>query len=352
MRKFGLFSVLSLALAAQVRVTPDLIRLPGELRSALEREDFSAATDLAVKLDTEVQERYRTWLIRDAAERVEETLSWLPPDTETFWFNQQPFTVKPDERPDLVAGRANLIYATDRIAALDHGSFWRRLEGRTIRLVASGARGIDSNVQLSHAMIPAIIGKTDVVYFYYFAEPVDESVFPPSDLSSNGRPFWRAAAMIAKFDAPFTPGVPRPEEEDVSWLSLARPDLVVLASRKESLDMVLTGIATGSRTRALPASLPEWRQVDRNATFWGLCHSRGSNAERAAMAFDAPGQSLDVYRFTDAPIGEAARDRILSQQFKVELQQPGVWHLVADIGERGDFPFHYAMTLLGLGEYR
>jgi len=101
-----------------------------------------AIVPVVERLDDAVQRRYQAWLIRDSNERTDEVLSWLPADTETFWLNREPLVVRPLEFLSMAAGRGNQTYSIDRIAALENGAFWKRLEGRTIRMSAAGARNL------------------------------------------------------------------------------------------------------------------------------------------------------------------------------------------------------------------
>ena len=138
MRRVPVIALFSSVLWAQPPSQADLIRLTDELRSSIQRNELASAADLAVKLDDGVKTQQRAWLIRDANQRADEILTWLPVNTESLWVNQDPFTIKADEPLSLLNGRPTQLYSIDRLSALNNGKFYRLLSGRTIR---SSARG-------------------------------------------------------------------------------------------------------------------------------------------------------------------------------------------------------------------
>lgn len=87
--------LISVILAAQTTGDADLLNLTRELRDAVGGDSLTSAADLAAKLDDAVQQRYKAWLVRDADQRVNEVLTWLPRDIESVWVNQEPLTIKP-----------------------------------------------------------------------------------------------------------------------------------------------------------------------------------------------------------------------------------------------------------------
>src|ERR1700719_2961567 len=97
--------LISVILAAQTTGDADLLKLTRELRDAVGGDSLTSAADLAAKLDDAVQQRYKAWLVRDADQRVNEVLTWLPRDIESVWVNQEPLTIKPEESPALLYRR-------------------------------------------------------------------------------------------------------------------------------------------------------------------------------------------------------------------------------------------------------
>src|SRR5450631_1375110 len=104
MRAMICVAVSSIWLAAQTPSPADLSKLSHDLRTAIGTDSFVEAADLSASLDEAVQRRHQAWLLRDASQRVEQVLTWLPPNVESFWVNRMPFVVKPDEAPELLYG--------------------------------------------------------------------------------------------------------------------------------------------------------------------------------------------------------------------------------------------------------
>ena len=318
-----------------------------DLRVAIGRNDLNLAADLTKKLDDAVQTRYRAWLIRDASERVEEALSWLPVDTESLWINQDPFIIKADDSRELLQNRPTDLYSMDRLRALNDGKLFRALNDRVIRFVIGATRGMGIHPQEQGVPEP-IAERQDVIYFYYFSEPINLS---GADESIQGQPVWRGIVKINR-ETPFRlPAPERSQEEDENWIAVARPDLLILTNNKNLLKEVLDRVVLGSKSRALPATLPEWRHVDRGASFWGLRHytdrSRPERGQRgfgsadlpqpdgsaigATVRFDAPKQRLEIRYLSPAPL---AQDRQTSHEFTLDQPETGVWRLISDIRER------------------
>ena len=356
--------LISTALAAQNSNRAKLVDLTRELRTAIQNDSLESAMDIATKLDDAVHAKYQSWLVRDSGERVEEVLSWLPPDTESFWVNREPCVLDRVESVELLNGRPTQEYSLDRLIALNDGSLYSHLTGRTLRLVMAATRGTKSPA-FDVISVPRGMPQQDVAYFYFFAEPVD---LPPPDESIQGVPVWQGSA-IGNTEGIAQSGAPR---NDANWIALARPDSLILTNKKELLDEILGRVARGSKTRALPASLPEWTQTDNTAPFWGLRHytaqSRPKPGERGceaaqlpepdchatgvAVRFDTKKERLEIrYLSETQPAQSGAPDSML-RQFQIDEAQTGVLRLVADVEHRGPFPMHFAMVMLGFGLYR
>lgn len=367
MRRLLYLTLFCVGATAQAPDNADLTKLTRELRSAIGSASFASASAIADKLDESVQHRYQTWLTRDATERVNEVLAWLPPDIESFWVNQEPFTITPDEPLQMLYARPIQVYSTDRLMALNGGIFQRALANRTVRLVVSAARSIAATKD--GVAIPGLAGSQDVAYFYFFADAID---LPPADESIRGHPAWRASAKILA-GGPHQPGAEPVQKEEENWLVLVRPDLLILSNRRELLTQISEVIASGASLRALPGTLPEWAHVDRTASFWGLRHySMQSKPTRGQRGFDAAElplpdgsatgvtvrlgeatQRLEVHYLSARPLSQSpafARNR--EREFKVDQPDAGVWRLMSDVRTRGPYPVHFAMSMLGFGEYR
>jgi hypothetical protein len=345
MRRVLVIALFSSALWAQLPSQADLIRLTDDLRSSIQRNELTSAADLVTKIDDAVKTQQRAWLIRDADQGVDEVLTWLPETTESLWVNQYPFTIKADEPLTLLEGRATQLYSIDRLSALNDGKFYRLLSGQMVRFVVAATwnNSLSKTVQ-----VPASAPRQDIAYFFFFSEPVD---FGAQDEYIENRPAWRAAAKVEDLQAPFKPGVERPQREDENWLALARPDLLVLASKKDLLAEILRRAVRGSQTRALLPTLAEWKQVNRHASFWGLRHytdqskpkpnERGfraaalpqpdGSAVGVAVNFDSALQRLEIRYLSDVPLAQTDSTDSVHREFQIDQLQTGVWRLVSDV---------------------
>jgi hypothetical protein len=345
----------------------DPSKLLRDFRTAVAESSPTAAADAADKLDQAIRARYQAWLVRDASQRVDEFLSWLPADTETFWINQEPFLVNPDEPPEGLYAKPIQRFSTDRLAAAGEGKIYGALAGRTIRMVASGATGYQENREI--LMTPGPQTLREVVYFYLLNERFDA---PPADETIENRPVWKASAKIVDWTQR-RPGREPPKIDDDNWIALARPDLLILANRREVLSAMLARIGKSAESRALPDDLAEWRLVNRAASFWGLRHysalakpkpgERGydaadlpradGSATGASVQFDPSSLRLEIEYLSAAPLAKSpGRIDNLRREFQVDQPRAAVWRLISDVKARGPYPVLFAMQLLGYGEYR
>lgn len=349
---FGIATLLAISLFGQDTAFGDLDRLRQELQEAIQAANFTKASEVAVKLDDAVQGRYRASLNQDAGERMNQVLHWLPADTETLFVLQYPTVLHAQDSPEIAGDGPARQYAFERLRALNNGDVYRRLQGKTVRLAVAAARDMPgSGTRLG--MIPAMMPDIDVTYTYFFTEPLGQDVMGEPDVASNVGPVWRGTAKVDAGE-PWTPGRRvRAQREDSSWLALPRPDLLIVCSRRETLEKLVQNIGRGIEEkpdRALPESLSIWQQVDRKAKFWALRSYPGPAAGGVTVRFDVETGELDI-RYLGGAAKSPNLDPTESQQFKTTQMQNGVWQFEASIRERGDFPFHVAAAMLGFGVY-
>jgi len=331
---------------------PDLNTLLRDFRGAIGNNDLATATDLAISLDDGVQARWQTWMVRDVRQRVAELLTWLPAGTETLLVDQQPFVL------GNTAGRPDAAYLSGRL------SMAGGLRGRTVRIAAASEMQIRDRAGVA-LTIPAAMPDAATVSFYFLAEALDADSLSGREQNILGRPVWRLAARARSRD-------------DDTWMALARPDLLVAVNSRELLADVMDQIVKGSTARALPASLGEWAEVDRSAPVWALRHypdagehaavelrdatnpkTAGSrlfqtdpNAAGIVVNFDPGRQALDIRYLSRADRLGIYIEQMLNREFQVDRSRPGVWRLQSNLRERGEFPFHLAMAMLGFGGVR
>jgi hypothetical protein len=157
----------------------------------------------------------------------------------------------------------------------------------------------------------------DGAWFYYLSAPLNPEAFGQPGETIGRSPVWRAVSRGS-----------RNSGNDESWLALARPDLLVLATSRNVLAAIVARLAKPdpSAARALPTTLAEWNATDTNASAFGLRHFAAPQEGNVglSLAWDsASGRAL----VRNLPPSGAARDR-------------------------GDYPLAVALTLLGFGSYR
>jgi len=62
-------------------------------------------------------------------------------------------------------------------------------------------------------------------------------------------------------------------DTDTYFVSFLKPDLMLACNRREFFgEMSRAWVWSRNLVQHLPASLPEWKQVDRSAPVWAICH--------------------------------------------------------------------------------
>jgi hypothetical protein len=268
--------------------------------------------------------------------------------------NQTPFVI--GENIEVLDDEPALVYSLDRLAAAKDGAFFQALKGKTVRMAISGARAFKP---LPDAVaVPGIAGSNEVLYFFFFDGPVD---LGPGDESLNSTPLWKASAKVYGDARQRTPE----KHDDEQWIAQPRPDLLILSNRQPTLAEMFDPVLRRARNRALLPGLREWAHVDRTAPFWGIRHYSAASKTNARIAslpkpdasatgttirFDPESQHLEINYLSTNPIREGAGS--MMDQFKLEEAAPGVWRLSAELKQKGPFPFHFAMAMLGYGGYR
>ncbi len=147
--------------------------------------------------------------------------------------------------------RPDVALMTARLAQVNRGSVISALRGSTVRIAAAGGTA----------------GPSSSAYFYFFAASVDARLLGNPELLVLGRPFWRGNAGSTEY-----------------WFTLARPDLLIVANNRDLLAAVLGRVLNGSSTRALPAALPEWSEVDQRERRCGGSRHFASSPEGSGIA--------------------------------------------------------------------
>jgi hypothetical protein len=201
---------------------------------------------------------------------LEQALKWLPTDTETLLVANRPFVmfdfhlgketytdheVSSEELEGFFAG------LTLRLFFLIDGLLEKHLHGKRASFALEASR---------HFRPPADLGEL-------LFEGCDVAVFEDA-LDDRRDAFMKEAARIAlRIDEIGGQKVAVFEEkfEQDTWKSFIvfpQKNVVLAASNEQFLREMLSRMRNPRGERALPTNLPEWKQVNTRAQFWGLRH--------------------------------------------------------------------------------
>lgn len=344
------------ALTAQAPTRADLLRLTDQLEAAIRAGDWPNAAQLSRSLKESVRDARNQQMAAAGIELTDSILTWLPSDTETLVVAQEPFTIMAEDRtafrPALAMAQG---YVLGLLAAAEKENVSKGLTGRTVRLAVLAARHFGEGER--EPPPGAQGGALGMIPYqgcavYALSEPIKESLLgrPPED-SIMGYRVWISKG--SQNDWPDT---------DTYLVSLLKPDLMIVCNHREFFSEVVSRIGSSPERRALPPSLPEWRQVDRSVPLWAICHYRDSGflGSIIANAKDpgATGLTVEV-----GLASGAIRARMISKSdFWKEIggrpesagaassreSGPGVWELsVEGKPEAATFAVFALMAMLG-----
>jgi hypothetical protein len=267
----ALISAVTLAAQQSPGNSLDLEDLTGQVESAMTKGDWKRAAELSANLRDAVQNRRDQSFAAENAKLVDEVLGWLPDDTETLIVAQQPFVLTAGEgRQREVANALDTArsYVTMLLDVIEDGNLGKILTGKIIRTGILAARKFED-----HPPGEGGVGSLGLIAYegcalYAFAQQSLEPFLPeqPQD-KILGHPVWvsqgtqHEQAVGAK--APL----------DTYLTVQPRPGLIVVCNNRSFLTEILDRMPSPQHaTRALPETLPEWRQVDRSAPLWAIRH--------------------------------------------------------------------------------
>ncbi|MGO9239602.1 MAG: hypothetical protein ACLQBJ_02240 [Bryobacteraceae bacterium] len=262
-RMLTVFLLAASALFAQTLEKADLLKQIEELEGVITAGDWVKAAELSRALKSAVTEARNHSLASEGSQLVDSILDWLPSDTETLVVAQEPFPItKPDQTSIPTALQMAQGYVLGLLYEAEKGDLSKALLGRTVRLAAIGARRFGSHPPNDNS--PGRLGMIDYegCAVYAFAEPLSESILPrPSGDAVMGHRVW-----ISK-------GTENDRSDSETYLvSLLQPDLMTVCNNREFLQQLISRMGSAQHPRALLASLPEWKQVDRTAPLWAISH--------------------------------------------------------------------------------
>lgn len=205
-------------------------------------------------------------------------LWWLPENTETVMAQTGPY----DFAQSFQAGAANFSFPTDTPSPDDLEAIFRicfsfseeekrladSLAGVRVLAALEGSRGFRAPKALG--LMP--FEGCHITIFDREINQIQANL--PQILETE-------AKRIHDFDGIRVAEVERNHEADLwhYYLTFPRPNVLVCATDEGYLRDVLARMKTRAAKRALPADLPEWKQVDTAAPFWAVRHFSRQNHE-------------------------------------------------------------------------
>lgn len=217
---------------------------------------------------------------------VEQTLSWLPADTETVFAANGPIPF-PDLATDEDAGgganrapnsestEANEIRNIFQPVPLGLFGFKKNLLGKSF----AGTNTLFAIEGARHFGTPSGLGMGPY-------QGCDIAIFD-KDVTANASAFLKSSAndtlKTEHIEGQLVSVFQEKLEEDTwtTYVAFPKPNVAVAATSEEYLREVLLRIHGKTSARALPETLPEWKYADTHAEFWAVRH------------YDAAGVKID-----------------------------------------------------------
>lgn len=263
----------------------------------------------------------------------EKLLAWLPTDTETIVVSQKPFDlpkwVPPNDRgPKEEQANFNemiRLVSTGLVFGLKNGMLHEPLASKRITCCVEGSRNFRSPKNLG--LMP-----------YEGCHVIQFDASATDDLKKAFNSWLTKAEKKLKLGGE-TIAVFTEKMEDDTWtvfVSQPRDGVLLIATNQDYLEQVLKRIDQKSEQRAMPAELPEWKQVNLKAQAWGIRHYRKESAAndpssplRAQAAANRPDPDAVGFTFWYDG-GNTAEARYLTNSKKaVALATPG-WRIPAE----------------------
>ena len=253
------------ALTAQPPGKAELMKLADQLDAAIQAGDWAQAAQISRTLKIAVRDERNRSLSAAGSELADAILGWLPTDAMTLVVAQQPFIIKAEEQRDIPSALDMARgYVLGLLSAAEKENLLKGLNGRTVKLAAIAIRFGEEPEDNRPLNSPVPLGL--VPYqgcgVYAFAEPVGESVFgrPPDD-SILGHRVWTSKG--SQNDTP---------DKETYLVAFIKPVVVLSCNNRAFFEQMTIRMGAAAQPRALPASLAEWKYVDRSAPLWGICH--------------------------------------------------------------------------------
>jgi hypothetical protein len=204
---------------------------------------------------------------------VEDVLWWLPPDTESLFVAKGPFALMPALR---MASKESVLLKQLQLLTIailgkseeEDSMLPKELVGARIQLAVEGARNFRPPRSLG--LMP--YEGCQIIFFSPSFGARGEALF---------RYLTEGAKQRIEMEGQIVYVTEEKLEEDLWNFYFVRPEpnLFLAATDEKYLREVLARRGKKIEPRALPATLPEWKYIDRADSYWALRHFDQSRAE-------------------------------------------------------------------------
>jgi hypothetical protein len=211
---------------------------------------------------------YRAEVVQTAPSvTIESILWWFPENTETLIVAKGPYVINDSEPNDLKHSLEQASYGP--LSAIQQGKFLKPIIGKTVLLSVEGSRNFRPPANLGSMMYE---GCHVLVFGHDFGTARDSFIEQIKTHAKEVQKF--AGHEVMMFEQKL--------ESDIWKIYIASPqsDVILCATDRGFLTETLNRINSKAKQRALPESLPEWKQVDTTARFWAVRHYDKENALR------------------------------------------------------------------------
>ena len=198
----------------------------------------------------------------------EESLNWLPEDTETVIVAQVPFEIPQPTSEQLKFDEAITFLPFGPVLRLRDEMLYKELVGQKVLCAIEGSRRFTAPRHLG--MMP--YQGAHILQFDLAADGALQKAFRICQQKAD-KNIELAGERVAVFTE---------KHESDKWsffVSQPQPGVLICATNQAFLEETLKRIGRKPDRRALPADLPEWKHVDINAHVWAIRHYRKESAE-------------------------------------------------------------------------
>ncbi len=199
--------------------------------------------------------------------RVERVLRWLPEDTETVFVARSVTLTELNPDPTPSWQDIGVSLASSDLHLVDDGRYAKRLLGRKVDCIVSGARNFEG--------VSKSGPRSECCSIIIFDAALGDAAREWTEDLRQGAKAVRTIAgrEVFVFPSPASKGAyVEAKEWQGAYFVYLRPDTVLCASSDRYLETVLRRSEEAPGGRALPDDLPEWGHVDFDAPVWMLRH--------------------------------------------------------------------------------